>query len=113
MRQGQALSFWIFLGSVALLIAVLGWGFLDTTQEGFVYRGNPCGQQRDCRSCAAQAGCGWCGDLKECWPMAQDGFPMRVEQGMGPANVPAWVTDFTRQVPVCAPYRFVQEPERC
>lgn len=102
---------WAAIAIAVLMVLLLGLG--PMLQEGFIYKGNPCGDRRDCRSCAAAAGCGWCGDLKQCWPMAQDGFPLRVEPEMGPENVPLEIKDFTRQVPVCGPYRFVIEPERC
>ena len=45
--------------------------------EGFSYASNPCASFKSCRTCADAAGCGWCSDLKQCQPMAQDGFPIR------------------------------------
>jgi hypothetical protein len=51
--------------------------FMFYTKEGFAYKRNPCGGFDNCRSCAAQPGCGWCPDLGQCQPMAQDGFPIR------------------------------------
>ena len=45
--------------------------------DGFSYASNPCGSFKSCRKCADAAGCGWCPDLKQCQPMAQDGFPIR------------------------------------
>jgi hypothetical protein len=45
--------------------------------EGFSYASNPCAAFKSCRKCADAAGCGWCPDLKQCQPMAQDGFPIR------------------------------------
>ena len=47
--------------------------------EGFSYNENPCGGFDSCRVCADAAGCGWCPDLGQCQPMAQDGFPMRTK----------------------------------
>ena len=58
-----------------------------------------CNQYKDCGSCAAAAGCGWCGKEGVCAVMAQDGFPAR--------------TRGIRQIPVCEPYSFVIEPEKC
>jgi hypothetical protein len=45
--------------------------------DGFSYASNPCASFKSCRTCADAAGCGWCPDLKQCQPMAQDGFPIR------------------------------------
>jgi len=45
--------------------------------DGFSYASNPCASFKSCRKCADAAGCGWCPDLKQCQPMAQDGFPIR------------------------------------
>lgn len=45
--------------------------------DGFSYASNPCAGFKSCRKCANAAGCGWCPDLKQCQPMAQDGFPIR------------------------------------
>lgn len=45
--------------------------------DGFSYASNPCAGFKSCRTCADAAGCGWCPDLKQCQPMAQDGFPIR------------------------------------
>ena len=45
--------------------------------DGFSYASNPCASFKSCRVCADAAGCGWCPDLKQCQPMAQDGFPIR------------------------------------
>jgi hypothetical protein len=45
--------------------------------DGFSYASNPCAGFKSCRKCADAAGCGWCPDLKQCQPMAQDGFPIR------------------------------------
>lgn len=47
------------------------------SSEGFSYASNPCAGFKSCRKCADAAGCGWCPDLKQCQPMAQDGFPIR------------------------------------
>jgi len=47
--------------------------------DGFSYASNPCASFKSCRSCADAAGCGWCPDLKQCQPMAQDGFPIRTK----------------------------------
>jgi hypothetical protein len=45
--------------------------------DGFSYASNPCASFKSCKACADAAGCGWCPDLKQCQPMAQDGFPIR------------------------------------
>ena len=51
--------------------------FMFGRTEGFAYERNPCRGFDNCRYCAAQPGCGWCPDLGECQPIAQDGFPIR------------------------------------
>lgn len=47
--------------------------------DGFSYAKNPCESFKSCEMCADAAGCGWCPDLKQCQPMAQDGFPIRTK----------------------------------
>ena len=50
---------------------------LTYSLDGFSYASNPCAGFKSCRKCANAPGCGWCPDLKQCQPMAQDGFPIR------------------------------------
>ena len=50
---------------------------LKISLDGFSYASNPCGGFKSCSKCANAPGCGWCPDLKQCQPMAQDGFPIR------------------------------------
>jgi len=63
---------WLVLISLCIFL----WAAFQT-KEGFAYNENPCKAFGDCRSCAGAAGCGWCSDLGQCQPMAQDGFPIR------------------------------------
>ena len=72
-------------------IAILFFIVLGRPTEGFSYNENPCGAFDSCRACADAAGCGWCPDLGQCQPMAQDGFPMRT-------------TDLTTGNPDVSPY---------
>lgn len=58
-----------------------------------------CNMYKDCASCAQAAGCGWCGKEGICTVMAQDGFPAR--------------TRGVRQVPVCEPYSFILDANKC
>lgn len=63
----------ILLGIVVIgLVAI----FMNSV-DGFSYASNPCASFTSCKICADAAGCGWCPDLKQCQPMAQDGFPIR------------------------------------
>ena len=72
-------------------VLVLTLFFIIPRAEGFAYERNPCGGFNNCRSCAAAAGCGWCPDLGQCQPMAQDGFPIRT-------------ADLTTGNPMVSPY---------
>lgn len=72
--------------------------------EGFSYASNPCGEFTDCRSCADAAGCGWCPDLRECQPMAQDGFPIRTkDNSTGDMDVSPYLKEALPIVESCPP----------
>ncbi len=101
----------VIIGGLLLLFAcVVGFWVLplreafdleENAAHGIFYRENPCGRFRDCRACAAAAGCGWCADAERCAPMAQDGFPIRYKADTG------------AMLPVCAPYGFITEARKC
>ena len=86
--------------------------YMRLRREGFSYAENPCGEYTDCRSCADAAGCGWCSEFDVCIPMAQDGFPQRVQNGV---DYPYGGKNFSgyRQDPLCAPFGFINRPEKC
>ncbi len=73
----------------------------ENAAHGIFYKENPCGSHRECRSCAAAAGCGWCADAERCAPMGQDGFPIRYKADTGAA------------LPICAPFGFITEARKC
>jgi hypothetical protein len=95
---------------IGVCIFLLFIGFIR--REGFSYAVNPCGAFKGCYTCANAAGCGWCSDLNLCIPMAQDGFPERAVRGVeytyGEEKYGAY-----RQDPLCAPFGFIIQPERC
>ncbi len=92
---GVIISFWIvpFIRE--------GFDLEENAAHGIYYKENPCGRFRECRACAAAAGCGWCADAERCAPMAQDGFPIRYRADTG------------AMLPVCAPYGFITEARKC
>jgi hypothetical protein len=62
--------------------------------DGFSYASNPCAAFKSCRKCANAAGCGWCPDLKQCQPMAQDGFPIRTkDNSTGDIDMSPYLTE--------------------
>jgi Plexin repeat len=74
MRVGQ-----ILLGILAV-IGIIAFVFLHGgAREGFAYNENPCKEFKTCGNCANAPGCGWCPDLGQCQPMAQDGFPIHTK----------------------------------
>jgi len=78
--------------------------FLMGGVEGFVYASNPCGEFKDCRSCADAGGCGWCPDLRQCQPMAQDGFPIRTkDNSTGDMDVSPYLKESLPILESCPP----------
>jgi hypothetical protein len=72
--------------------------------EGFSYASNPCGEFKDCRSCADAAGCGWCPDMRQCQPMAQDGFPIRTkDNSTGDIDVSPYLKESLPILESCPP----------
>ena len=95
-------------------------------RENFEYRKNPCKGPTDCKSCASSAGCGWCSDLKECHPMAQDGFPIRTADSSTDEDVsdsPYLEESRTKyeidmaskasRIHICNPFTFINDDKKC
>jgi len=61
------------------IILVIFAFFIFSRLESFSYAKNPCKAFTNCAKCADAPGCGWCPDLGQCQPMAQDGFPIRTK----------------------------------
>ncbi len=97
------IGFWLVAVALFFAAPILREGFdLEANlQHGILYKENPCGRFRNCRDCAAAAGCGWCSDAERCAPMAQDGYPIR------------YTADTGARLPVCAPYGFILEADKC
>lgn len=95
--------FWLIVAALVFFGPMLREGFnaSENLAHGILYKENPCGAHKDCRTCAAAAGCGWCADVERCAPMAQDGFPIR------------YTADTGARLPICAPYGFIREVGKC
>jgi hypothetical protein len=114
---------------ITILIAILLLGFLyyrSPLLENFAYRKNPCKGPRDCKSCASKAGCGWCSDLKQCQPMAQDGFPIRTADSSTEEDVrnspyleekrtmyQLKTTSKASRIHICNPFTFISDDQKC
>jgi hypothetical protein len=112
-----------------IIVFLIGFGVLwavTRVHEGFAYRKNPCGEFKGCSDCAGAAGCGWCKDLLQCQPMAQDGFPIRTADsstGLDVRDSPyleemrkktdVILTAPASRIHICNPYGFVTEPDKC
>ena len=95
-------------------------------KENFAYRKNPCEGPTNCKSCASKAGCGWCSDLKECQPMAQDGFPIRTADSSTENDVSdspyleerrtlseIEIASKASRIHICNPFGFVTDEAKC
>lgn len=100
--------------------------YTSPLRENFEYRKNPCKGPKTCKSCASRAGCGWCSDLKECQPMAQDGFPIRtadssteedvsdspyLEESRTPYKIK--MASKASRIHICNPFTFVNDDLKC
>ena len=114
-------------GHILLFLFIIGclW-WISQTVENFAYKRNPCGEFTNCSSCANAAGCGWCSDLGQCQPMAQDGFPIRTkDSSMGEdvtdspylnesrSQEQVDITSKASRIHICNPYGFVTDEARC
>jgi hypothetical protein len=108
-----------------IIVAICLWQ-VTQIKEGFAYKKNPCAEFKTCKTCADAAACGWCSDLKECQPMAQDGFPIRTNDSSTDEDVSnSPYTDDPRtphdieiaarasRIHICNPFGFVTNPDVC
>ena len=116
---------YIFLLAISILLLGCLY-YRSSLLENFEYRKNPCKGPRDCKSCASRAGCGWCSDLKQCQPMAQDGFPIRTADSSTEDDVrdsPYLEETRTKyeietaakasRIHICNPFTFVNDDLKC
>lgn len=123
-RHGMPL---FLIPSLSLAILLLGFlTYQSPLRENFAYVKNPCKGPTNCKSCASRAGCGWCSDLKECQPMAQDGFPIRTADSSTGEDVSdsPYIDDSRRpyeikkashasRIHICNPFTFISDDARC
>lgn len=116
------------IGHCVLYLFLVGLLYFLSIQlkENFAYRKNPCEGPTNCKSCASKAGCGWCSDLKECQPMAQDGFPIRTADSSTGENVSdspyleerrtlseIETASKASRIHICNPFGFVTDEAKC
>jgi len=107
------------------LVTVTALWWVGNVMEGFIYKKNPCGEFKSCRTCADAAACGWCSDLKVCQPMAQDGFPIRTRDSSTQERVEdspyldqrskedIFKTAKASRIHICNPFGFITESDKC